>query len=314
MYREIPPRRSGYSHQEELSSISDSEFTSLFIPPKYSKLQKFFQVLTFVLFFGYIKIVIALFFFILFFILVLVLPYIKPFFLNNKTFKSFCHIILQPTVRLMFFGMGIVHINVSGKMHPDCRYIVANNLALIDSILLFTLFPMSLVCNDSLTSNYFIKRIRYVLDLIFVDASKTPNITQALLEFASDPSYLPVVVFPEFRPTNGNKILKFEPVAFASEYYVQPVTIRYRMWLTHLGKNTICELYDSWIMNLWGLFSTPFITVDVSFLDPQYWKETDKILPTVRAEQTQLLIANDLSVPAVDRSGASAWIPKQKLE
>ena len=314
MYREIPPKQRRYSHQEELSSISDSEFTSLFIPPKYSKIQKFFQVFTFILFFGYIKILIALFFFILFFILVLVLPYIKPIFLNNKTFKSFCHIILQPTVRLMFFGMGIVHINVFGKMHPDCRYIVANNLALIDSILLFTLFPMSLVCNDSLTSNYFVKRIRYVLDLIFVDASKTPNITQALLEYASDPSYLPVVVFPEFRPTNGNKILKFEPVAFASEYYVQPVTIRYRLWLTHLGGNTICELYDSWIMNLWGLFSTPWITVDVSFLDPQYWKETDRILPNIRAEQTQLLIANQLSVPAVNRSGASAWIPKQKLD
>ena len=173
---------------------------------------------------------------------------------------------------------------------------------------------MSLVCNDSLTSNYFVKRIRYVLDLIFVDTTKTPNITQALLEYASDPSYLPVVVFPEFRPTNGNKILKFEPVAFASEYYVQPVTIRYRLWLSKFGKNSICQLYNSWVKNLWGLFSTPWITVDVSFLDPQYWKEADQVHPKKRAEQTQLLIANELSVQAVDRSGASAWIPKHKLD
>ena len=312
MYSEIPQRVAGYDDQTQLTPINDDEFDNLFKPNNYTKFQKFYQIFCFFLFLGPIKIIFASVFFTAFFILVLILPLVRPFFPNNNTFKLFCHTILQPTVRLMFYGMGFLRIKVNGTMHPECRFIVANNLTLVDSILLFTLFPMSLVCNEKLTTNYFVRKIRYVLDLIFVDTKKTSSITQALYEYASDPSFLPVVVFPEFKPTNGNAILKFEPVAFASEYYVQPVTIRYKLWLTPKNWNSMCELHKTCVENLWGFFSTPWITVDVSFLNPQFWKESDAVHPKKRASQTQLLIANTLSVPAVDRSGSYVWNPKAK--
>ncbi|EAX96342.1 hypothetical protein TVAG_066390 [Trichomonas vaginalis G3] len=140
---------------------------------------------------------------------------------------------------------------------------------------------------------------------MFYIKSRDQYITPAeQLEYvASDPSYHPILHFPEDRPTNGNSILSFKTPAFGTDYYVQISSISYFMGFTFQGFNTVASTDDFNVYLFLRLLAMPFITCQIDFLQPRISKTElpDQISASKKAEDAQLQIANGLGVLAISR-------------
>ncbi|KAH0794541.1 Acyltransferase family protein [Histomonas meleagridis] len=253
--------------------------------------------------------ILVVFFFFLFFITVTILPIFKRFFKTPRAFKTWAFHVCRPFVRLALFFLGIVKINVHGRIHPDSRTIVANHLSLVETVLLLHQFPVSYLAASYLSTNTFIKRTAEIFDFVFVDRSKRQNISTHLVNIANDPSLLPVVVFPEGKVTNGEALVGFRSGAYISETLVQPVAIRYRLWLTPRSMSTISWNEDFLPLYIYQHFSIPFMTVDLDCLEPINWKGSNKS-PKERAAESELQIANHLGTLACCRTNKELFTKK----
>ena len=312
LYFEIPQSKDKFKHQTKQYQASKEEFESVVESPKYSTFQKITQFLLFILFLGPIKLIVLCGSFIAFFMLVYLLPTFKFLFPNDKTFRVFCSYTLRPVVRLILFGGGIMKISISSLFDEDARFIVANNLSFIESVILFIISPVSMIVSTEYSQSRFLRSVGKVMNLIFVNPEEKSIMAQKLLECASDPLWLPIVAFPEFRATNGKAILGFRKSPFITEYTIQPVTFQYKLWLIPEGTSTVCHLEKDLKQYIWNLLAIPFITVKISTLEPLQFKET-KMKPKERAIEAQLKMANTLGVPAFDVSGPIID-PRKKIE
>ena len=156
-----------------------------------------------------------------------------------------------------------------------------------------------------------------VFDIFYLKQRKSISPSEQLANLASDPSFLPILLFPEDKPTNGRAILPFRTAAYYTSYGVQSATIKYFLGLTPPGFNTITSKDTISFGLLWRIFSSPFITCTIKIMDEQVFKtesiseeEKDdnnnpnkkKNQPAQFALQSQLRIANDLGVIAISNS------------
>ena len=310
-YSEIPEFRPEFSSQTKRQPVTDQELIEHTRRPKFTKAQIFFQFLSFFLFFGPIKVIVFVSSFLIFCFFVETLPVIRQLFAHDRSFNVFCFIVLRPTIRLMLFGLNIFRVHVSDAFDKNARFIICNNLSFLEAIILYEISPVSMVVSAKRSKSPFLRRVAFVMSLVFIDPEKVSRLEQTMSDHASDPLKLPVVVFPEFCATNGSCVLGFNKSAFVTEYVVQPVAFRYRLWFTPPGAATISYLYDNLFSYFWQLLSIPFISVWIDVLPALKWRGGE-VPPLERAIAAQLEIANALGVPAVDRLGP--WIPKRKGE
>ena len=309
LFSDVPEFRAEFASQTERKSATDQELIEYTRRAKFTKAQILFQILSFFLFFGPIKVLVFVCSFLIFCFFVETLPVIRQLFANQKSFNVFCFIVLRPTVRLMLFGLNIFRVNVSDAFDKNARFIVCNNLSFLEAIILYNVSPVAMVVSAKRSKSPFLRRVALVMSLVFIDPEKVSRMEQTMSDHASDPLRLPVVVFPEFCSTNGSCVLGFNQCAFVTEYAVQPVAFRYRLWFTPRGAATVSYLYDNLFSYFWQLLSIPFISVWIEVLPALKWRGGE-VPPRDRAVAAQLEIANSLGVPAVDRLGP--WIPKRK--
>ena len=301
LYTECPRNDPNLHNQKELTYLNDKEFMDLFEPCHPSIPMRLYRIFCFIFFLGPIKMVLVVFFLFIFFVVVSILPMFRRFFKTTKDFKTWAFYVCRPIVRLVLLFVGIVKINIKGQIHEYARTIVSNHQSLIEAVLLLDQFPVSYLAAAWLDHNTFIKQTAKVFDLIFVDRAKRCNITQQLVDIANDPMLLPVVVFPEGKVTNGDALVGFRSGAYISETMVQPVAIRYRMWLTPRSMATIA--WNEWndLFYIYQVFCIPFMTVDIDILEPISWKGSNKS-PQEKAVESELQIANHLGTIACSRT------------
>ncbi|OHS95906.1 Acyltransferase family protein [Tritrichomonas foetus] len=301
LYTECPSHNPDLHDQKELSYLNDKEFLNLFEPVHPSFPMKIYRLFCFILFLGPLKMVLCAFFFFVFFVTVSILPIFRRFFKTTRDFKTWAFFVCRPIVRLALFFFGIVKINIRGQIHEYSRTIVSNHLSLVEALLLLEQFPVAYLAASYLSKISFVARTAQVFDIVFVDRAKRSNITQQLIDIANDPMLLPVVVFPEGKVTNGDALVGFRSGAYISETMVQPLAIRYRMWLTPKTMATVAWNENNFKFYLYQFFSIPFMTVDIDCLEPLTWKGTTKS-PQERAVESELQIANALGVLACSRT------------
>ena len=301
LFTEVPRNDPNLHDQKELPHLSDEEFRSLFLPTFPSIPMRIYRFFCFIVFLGPLKILMTTILMFVFYLLVGVLPLLRRFFRTSREFKTWCFHLVRPMIRMCLFSLGIVKINVTGSVHPDARTIVSNHLTVFDAILLFHQIPVSYLAAAYLAKYKWIINYSKVFDLVFVDRVKRQNISRHLIEIANDPMLLPVMVFPEGKVTNGEALVGFRSGAYISETLVQPIAIRYRMWLTPKTMSTVSWNEDPLSAYLYQFFAIPFMTVDITVLEPIVWKGTDKSAQE-RAFESELQIANFLGTLACSRT------------
>lgn len=294
LYYELPYDNPECHDQTQLIDNTKEEFMALFKPATPNILQRFYRLLCFFLFLGPIKILVVLFSFAAFYVVCIFVPYFRGRFRNNREYKKWAQSICKPFVRLALLGLGIVNINYSGVLHEDSRTIIANHLCLVETLIILYHFPVAYLAASNLASHIFIKRVRQVFEIVFVDRSnKNNHITQQLVNIANDPSLLPVLVFPEGKITNGDALVGFRSGAFVAETPVQAIAIRYRQYLMPKEIAQISWNEDNWYFYCYQCFAIPFMTVDATVLEPLNWKGSEKS-PQEKAVDAELQIANAL--------------------
>lgn len=136
-----------------------------------------------------------------------------------------------------------------------------------------------------------------VLEMIFVDRSKSEGVSQHLIKEQEDDRNLPVCVFPEGKITNGECVMGFRTGSFICRRQLQGVTIRYNQWLIPKEMATVCWCEENLLLYLYQLFSIPFLTLEINFLPPLPFPET--MTPAERAAKVQLQLANSLGCRAI---------------
>ena len=312
---EIPRKQQELTEQTELTEVNEEFYKSLFEEPQFLLFHKIFQFICFVLFFGIIKVIVFSALVLFWLIAIHILPHFESFFKVTIEYKLFAHKFLKKLIRMILFSCGFVRISVTGKMHPQTRLIVSNHVSFVDFFLFFYALPITLVKKaDHPSWETFLTGS--VFDIFYLKQRKSISPSEQLANVASDPSFLPILLFPEDKPTNGRAILPFRTAAYYTSYGVQSATIKYFLGLTPPGFNTITSKDTISFGLLWRIFSTPFITCTIKIMDEQVFKtesvseeeedrnsqSTRKNQPAQLALQSQLRIANDLGVIAISNS------------
>ena len=311
---EIPHKQKDLIKQTELTEVSDEFYKSLFEEPKFLPIHRVFQVLTFIIFFGIVKLIIFFVSVILWLVFIHIISLFESFFKTVLEYKLFSHKILKKFSRFILFSAGFVKLNVQGKMHPNTRIIISNHVSFLDFFLFFHAFPITLVKRADhpgwetlLTGSVF--------DVYYLKRRKSISPSEQLANVASDPSFLPILLFPEDKPTNGNAVLPFRTAAYYTSYPVQTATIKYFIGLTPPGFNTLASSDNLSMSLLWRTFSAPFITCSIKIMDEQVYKlerssfeeeedsnQSNRNKASRLALQSQLRIANDLGVLAISNA------------
>lgn len=297
----IPCRSEKLTHQIQQTDVNDDFFNSLFEPPKYISIHRAFQILCFIIFLGPFKIICSCVLALIWMVTIYILPLFEGIFKTTFEFKTWCHKIMRSILRALLFTLGIVRIDIEGKPQDDTRFLISNHLSIFDFAIHFcsTGYTVIKKANEPGMESLILGS---AIDVFYLKHKKRVSPSEQLQNLASDPSFLPILLFPEDSPTNGNAVLAFRTAAFYSEYVIQPVSISYSLGLTPSGFNTIAS-GDSFSFGLlMRVVSTPFITARLKYLPVDRVKEAS-VDAAHQAEACQLRIANDLGALAISRSG-----------
>jgi 1-acyl-sn-glycerol-3-phosphate acyltransferase len=309
---EVPYKNKELQNQTELTDVNDEYFKTLIEEPKFLSIHKIFQFLCFFVFLGPFKIIVCMIVLVLWLIAVNALPFFESFFKTTILYKMFCHNFLKKILRVFLFGLGFIYIDIEGKVPTGTRVIVSNHLSFLDFIIYLYALPVTLVkrSNQPGPEKFFTSS---VLDIFYLKTGKSISPSEQLANLTSDPSFLPVLAFPEERPTSGDAVLLFRRSPFCTDYSIQPAAIRYYLGFTPPGFNSIYTNDEVTLRALLRVFSCPFFMCKVKILDEFVLKgndDTKKLEPEEKSQISQLRIANELGVLAI----AQNIFPKKKKQ
>lgn len=216
---------------------------------------------------------------------------------DKRKYKYYASKLTYIPERMCLLGLGIIHIKFTGELLPSTRTVVSNHLTMVDPVSILSQIPVSYLVMSGLKGNPFFTMTSKIFSLIYVDRSKKEGVTNQVREFQNDDKYLPLLIFPEGKVTNGECLLGFRSGAFVNNTPVQPLTIRYNMWLCPKKMATISWVEDDPIKYIFQLFSIPFMTLEIRILDQiTFDPETS---PKERASKVHLIMANYLGCLAL---------------
>lgn len=213
--------------------------------------------------------------------------------------------------RVILFCCGISRVTFHGENSQDARFIVANHICFFDGWLFCPFGPRPLGKMELLKIPG-LKDMAEIFDGIPVDRSKNNGLTRTLIENAKDSTKPQIMIMPEGATTSGDYMLRFHLGAFLSDLPVQPCTIRYTLY--GVTKDTAHGInffhHDVWMFL--AFIGTPFITVDISFLEPMSIKADGDGDPRKFADAVEMAIANALGVRVVSLGTRALFKPKSE--
>lgn len=211
--------------------------------------------------------------------------------------------------RIFLFFLGFVKVNYHGHPDSDARFIVANHTCFFDGWFFLPFGPRPLGKKELLD----IPCIREMADVyrgIPVDRSKSCGLTKELIANAQDTNMPQIMILPEGASTSGDYMLRFHLGAFLTDLPVQPVTLRYTLWGTSRKISNI-SFFHNYHNHILAFLSIPFITLDVTFLEPMNIKADGENDPRKFADAVSLRIANTLGVRLLSLGSSAIYKKKE---
>ena len=291
----VPASVKNLHSQKSATDANDEFYEKLLEPPQFLTVHRVFQGLMFLVFFGPFKILAAAGTFVLWLVVLNILPFLRRFCKWDMEFKTLAHSISRHFLRLFLLSIGIVKINVEGTLGEQARIFASNSVCVLDYLVHFCLGPVTFVKKTDETGSEQLL-VGNVFDTFRIKPKKGKAHYQ-IEKAASDPSFFPLLVFPEGTATNGDAILRFEDDAFHNEYQFQPVAIQYFMALTPRGFNSLQFDRSELLQFILRVMCVPFMTVTVTYLNADIPKMESS--PEAKAKWCQLKIANHLGCLAI---------------
>jgi hypothetical protein len=299
----IPRPRASNVAQVKPTEVNGAFFRNLVTQPSFLPVHIVFQVLMFVICGGPIKLFLGAISFLLWMAVVSVLPFFASFFASPLRFKMWSYSLSRGFLRLFLGCIGVLKLEMSGQILPTSRVFVSNSISILDYLIHYYVVPVTFLVKDE---HHGLERLllKKFLKAFQVRVGKKKTCHQ-IASVASDPSFFPLMTFPEATSTNGDAVLSFERDCFMNEYPLQPVSIRYFLWFTPPGFNSLRfeNRFSKILEFVWRVLSTPFITCNVEYLEGCNMK-TDSPGPQLaerKAVFCQLALANSLNILAVDK-------------
>jgi len=297
----IPKSSPSFQHQTAPSECTDVFFKHLFQPPSFVPIHRFFQIVTFVVFLGPIKLFLGLVTFVLLVIAAMVLPLFSRFFATPLKFKHWAYGIIHHLVRLFLFSIGVFWLKIEGDPVPNSRVFVSNSVSFLDYLVHFCANPSTIVTGFQIPGFL----VGSIFDSFRLDIrTRAKKDVYRIRDCALDPSYDPPMLFPEGSTTNGGAVIRFANEFFDQcaehRYQVQPVAIQYWLALTPPGFNSLAFAQCSALGVAFRLLAVPWIWVTISYLHAELPKTGDKD-GIKYATGCQLAIANRLGSRAISK-------------
>ena len=309
----VPSYDEKFTHQTELSDISDDEFNSGIIPEKATFRDRCIQLLLFLVFFGWLRAIVLIIMFVIYCVLmtpVLVFAYTKY---RSYVTPPFIHL-TRFFLRLSYFLLGFYYIKVNGTLDKRARLYVFNHQTVLDGPLLYIFRPFKVIGMIEMKKVPVFGRILVSVDTIFVDRSNngagmSHNIANYL---KGDANSRPLALAPEGKTTKGKFLLQFRTGAFLEPVPVQPVAIRYTEYLPY-GKAGIVWAVGGFGEWLWRSLCLPMATIEMTYMPLIDNEEYLAMSPADKAKHLNLIFANQLGVQATNRSNRNL-LQKRKAE
>lgn len=314
LYGYFPTYDPKLQDQKELSDVSDEEFKKVYTPIPSTKNQKIIQWIFFIIFGGWLRIILTILTTIVY--LIILSPWML---LCNRLdiigpYVWIGQVISQYYIRMICFFLGVYWIKWEGKFDKNTRQISYNHTALIDGPMIYIRQIFTVVMMSGVKSVPFFGRIATVSSSIFIDRSKTgQGNSEAISEGLKKKDTWPIAIAPEGKITNGSVVLKFRTGSFLTDEQIQPVAIRYYHLFPWSG-TTINWVTDSFWEYMWLCFCMPGAIAHIRIMDPIPSEELKTMEPADRAKMVQLKIANKLGVRAISRTSHAIFAEKKKDE
>lgn len=319
----IPYSSQSLNDQNTNTDVNDDFFKELFEPPKFLIIHRIYQVFCFVIFGGPIKLILSFIVFLIWMMALKLLPMFERFFSPKSNFKKWSHQITKRIIRVFLLCLGIAQIKINGRIDEDARFFISNHISFIDYLIYSYALPLTFLQYTKKVSSHIGQRdcqslefeqsmIGNLFDVYHLSLKKN-KIAYQLANFASDPSYFPLLIFPEVCPTNGEAIAGFSKEFFEIEdtqqftdyfsqspyFLYQPVSLQYKLYFTPPGFNC---LYSGNVIGLMiEILSIPFLTCSLTFTKKPINK-IEKLTASKFAERCQLKVANKLRTMAISKN------------
>lgn len=309
-----PLKSKEFQNQNEISHISDEEFEALRAPYHFSPQQKLYQILCFIIFFGYLRVLLIVF--IIIFVSILILGYkfaLTAFQFPSKAGKSFCMSVARFGIRSVVFLLGIMYINTDGQFDDGARFVISNHVGLLDAFVILYFHDLTVIVDQTYRAYPFVSLLLESVNAVYIDSRKPKQRTKIIVDVVDDFSNSPVLIFPEGESCGrGNALMKYEKTAFSTPYKVQPITMRYHMFGVPDGFNTYGYQGEGLVSYIFRLLSMPPSLLSIHFLAIMSMEKDAKSEVKAFSKVAQLQMANFIGIRAVDRS--NSIIKKDKTD
>lgn len=299
MIKLFPDYDPSLKNQVKQTHVSDEDLKNAITPVKSTLKERIIQVLLFIVFGGWIRlltlIVATLAFFLLMFPIVLMKHHIIP------PVRVYGFMVARIYIRIVAWCLGISWVKRKGKRDPKARVYFFNHQSLLDGPLIWVYKPFRVVSTSGVKKVPFFGSILEAADTFFVDRSQSEGQSKIMSSLIEDKGSLALAMAPEGKTTKGHFMLDFRTGGFLTKQPFQPVTLRYHEFLAFAGVG------HSWAVGgmlefVWRTLCTPFTLVELHYLPLVEDEETLNLPPKEKALKCQLMMANDLGLLASDRS------------
>lgn len=267
--------------------------------PTYTWRQRFFQVVCFFVFLGPLRILLL----ILSIVFVSLIVFTLRFIFVSLGYDTSCSMISWPLVRygvrLFMAAFGIVWTHCDGELDPKSRILICNHIGFLDPLCFVGRWKVTFMAKKEFASIGVLRTLIDCIHPLYVDRTKSCGATQQIKNHAENPNEWPLMIFPEGTIAGGDIMLRFHRGGFLTNCQLQPVVLRLITPLLPKRWNSHLWVGDSGLGLLWQMLSMPFTICWIKWMTPIVAGE-EKGDPEQFAERTQLLMANELGVKAVD--------------
>jgi 1-acyl-sn-glycerol-3-phosphate acyltransferase len=297
--------------QTSLTNIDNETYHGGYIARPSTLRDRLIQVTYFVIFFGWLRLIILITSTVAFCISII------PIYVFHRTERVRRWIvppaewIAKRYIRIVCWCLGVYWISVHGKPDPKTRCFTYNHVTLLDGPLFYMYAQFTIVMTAGILSVPYFGKAMVAAQAMFIDRRKTDGNSKVLSDGIRNHAIFPVAVAPEAKISNGDYLFRFRRGAFLTDEQLQPATIRYREFLT-CANISLNSLPDSDLEWLWLSLCIPFSVCDLTFLDPLPPEKIAGMSPQQKADMVQLIMANSLGTLASSRSSHEIFGLKRK--
>jgi 1-acyl-sn-glycerol-3-phosphate acyltransferase len=312
-YSIIPYSSPDCKHQDSPGHLTEEELRQQVKSTHYPWYQLLFQVFTFFVFLGPLRILLAAASFIITFGTILIVRLTYRLIGRDPDNILWIWSFASTGLRLFLVACGIIWYRIEGKVDPRTRIILSNHVGFIDPLVMLSTWRVSYLCKNYFHNIRYLREVMAPIHPVYVDRTKRRGATQQIIDRANDSGSWPLLIFPEGTICQGEVMLQFHRGGFLTHHPIQPIVMKFMTPFLPKRWNTYLWTGQGLLGVFWNMMSMPFSICHLKVLETMTGEEFHGNVEKYALE-TQLKMANELGIRAVDISSNVLFLVKKPKE